>query len=146
MAIVLAIQKWRPYLLGRRFVVRTDQHSLKFLLEQHLVAEEHQRWLSKLLGYDFEIQYRPGIENKAADSLSRRDGPLQLATTVSGGVDTTTIQQEVSADNELSRIRSELSQGKKGPAGYTLEGQRLLFKGRFSHINTHTTYSARVSQ
>jgi hypothetical protein len=33
-ALVTAIQKWMPYLLRQSFVVKTDQHSLKFLLEQ----------------------------------------------------------------------------------------------------------------
>jgi len=34
MAVVLAVEKWRPYLLGRHFIIKTDHFSLKFLMEQ----------------------------------------------------------------------------------------------------------------
>lgn len=46
MAIVIAIQKWRLYLLGRHFMVHTDQKSLRFLTEQRIMGEEQQKWIS----------------------------------------------------------------------------------------------------
>lgn len=63
MAILFAIQKWRSYLLERHFVVRTNQKSLNFLLEQCVIAGEYQRWIAKLWGYDFHIEYKRGREN-----------------------------------------------------------------------------------
>jgi hypothetical protein len=74
LAIVVVVQLWRPYLLGRKFVIQTDQRSLKYLLEQRITTPEQQKWVSKLLGYDYEIVYKLGKENSAADALSRMTG------------------------------------------------------------------------
>jgi hypothetical protein len=71
LAIVKAIRKWRHYLLGKPFIVRTDHKSLKYLLEQRITTPAQTRWLPKLLGYDYTIKYKKGVENQAANSLSR---------------------------------------------------------------------------
>lgn len=58
MALVLAVQHWRPYWMGRCFVVHTGQRSLKHLLAQALTTPAQQNWAAKLLGFDFEIVYK----------------------------------------------------------------------------------------
>jgi hypothetical protein len=73
LALVMAVQKWWPYLLGRHFVVRSDQHSLKYLWSQKISTTAQQRWLYKLMGFDFSIEYKKGKENTVADALSQRD-------------------------------------------------------------------------
>ena len=64
MEILHALKKWRPYLMERHFKVKIDHDSLKHFLEQ---------WVTKILGYDFEIIYRKGKLNVVADALSRKD-------------------------------------------------------------------------
>lgn len=80
LAVLEAIRLWRPYLIGRRFKIITDQRSLQFLLEQRITTPEQQKWIAKLVGFDYEIVYRPGRENSAADALSRRKPTKTLAT------------------------------------------------------------------
>ena len=51
LALVVVVKKWRPYLLGRPFVIKTDHQSLKYLLEQRVGTLAQQKWITKLLGY-----------------------------------------------------------------------------------------------
>lgn len=72
-AIVEAVQKWRQYLLGREFVIRSDQKSLKELLLQVVQTPDQQLYVLKLMEYKFTIEYKKGSLNKVADALSRRE-------------------------------------------------------------------------
>ncbi|MCH83560.1 hypothetical protein A2U01_0004386, partial [Trifolium medium] len=55
MALVLCIQHWRHYLMGKQFTVFTDHKSLKHFLQQRITSPDQQGWLAKLLGYQFEV-------------------------------------------------------------------------------------------
>lgn len=70
-AITQSVSKWRHYLLGRHFIIKTDHRSLKNLLTQVIQTPEQQVFLCKLLGYDFTINYKSGKYNQVADALSR---------------------------------------------------------------------------
>lgn len=70
-ALVLTVQKWWPYLLSRKFIVRTDHRSLKDLWTQKITTITQQRWLYKLVGFDFEIEYKKWGDNVVADTLSK---------------------------------------------------------------------------
>jgi hypothetical protein len=67
--LVQSVHHWHPYLCP--FVVRTDHRSLRFLLDQRLTTIPQHQWASKLLGYDFVVEYRLGPLNVVADALSR---------------------------------------------------------------------------
>lgn len=71
LAVLMAIQKWRNYLSGHKFIIRTDQQALKHLLDQRSISPVQQKWITKLLGLDYVIHYRKGTENRSADALSR---------------------------------------------------------------------------
>jgi hypothetical protein len=70
LVLVTSVQTWRPYLLGHCFVVRMDHRSLKFLWDRTIATKAQQKWLLKLMGYDFLIEYKKGHDNRAVDTLS----------------------------------------------------------------------------
>ncbi|KAL9970389.1 hypothetical protein ACROYT_G022754 [Oculina patagonica] len=72
LALVTYIDHFRYYLLGRRFRVRTDHHSLTWLMSFKEPQGQVARWLERLQEYDYEVTYRPGKQHCNADALSRR--------------------------------------------------------------------------
>ncbi|WOH08030.1 hypothetical protein DCAR_0727466 [Daucus carota subsp. sativus] len=109
-AICLAVQKWRHYLMGRHFVIRTDQQSLRFITQQREVNADYQKWVTKLLGFDFEVQYKPGASNRVADALSRKQvGEVTLQNLVCNTLLTTHGVQWTKLDQEGTDLKRSTS-------------------------------------
>lgn len=72
LAIMHALTKFRQYLVGSRFVVKTDHNNLRYFLGQKDLNDKEQKWISKIQAYDFDIEYVKGKNNVVADALSRR--------------------------------------------------------------------------
>ena len=62
-------EKFRDYLIGSKFTVLTDNNPLTYVHMSHLGMSQI-RWLSDLMLFDFDIKYRAGKTNQAADTLS----------------------------------------------------------------------------
>lgn len=71
LALIMAVEKWRPYLQRQEFTILTDHKSLAFLNEQNLHSEMQRKAMTRLMGLQFKIVYNKGKENAAADALSR---------------------------------------------------------------------------
>ena len=63
-------EKFRDYLIGSKFTVLTDNNPLTYVHTSCLGMSQI-RWLSNLMLFDFDIKYRVGKTNQAADALSR---------------------------------------------------------------------------
>lgn len=73
LACVWAVEKWRSYLWGRRFILRTDHQALTTLLATKGIGWAGMRvarWSARLLCFTYNVEYRPGSQNQAADCLS----------------------------------------------------------------------------
>jgi len=65
------VDKFHDYLFGNKFLVRTDNNPLTYILTTAKLDATGHRWVSELSNFDFCIKYRPGRQNKDADALSR---------------------------------------------------------------------------
>ncbi|GJV37588.1 putative reverse transcriptase domain-containing protein [Tanacetum coccineum] len=71
--VVFALNIWRHYLYGVKFIIYTDHRSLQYFLENKDPNMRQQRWLDLLKDYDCEIRYHPGKANMVVDALSQKE-------------------------------------------------------------------------
>ncbi|XP_078443745.1 uncharacterized protein LOC144713125 [Wolffia australiana] len=133
MAVVWAISKWKHYLMFNKFTIYTDQFSLRFLTDQKEVPIQYHRWVSKLLGYNFDIQYKAGKKNVVADALSRSH-PATLGECnsiyLTHWLDKLKLNHEVKRDPKLGKIFHDIESGLDQFPNYTIQQGLLLYKGK----------------
>ena len=75
LAVRYFIEYFRQYLLGSRFLVRSDHQALVWIFSLKEPRGKLARWLEVLSLYDFSIEYRPGRKQGHCDALPRCENP-----------------------------------------------------------------------
>ena len=71
-SVVYFLQHYKQYLLGRKFILRTDHAQLIWLCNFREPSGIIACWLSILGAYDYQVVYRPGRLHVNANTLSRK--------------------------------------------------------------------------
>ena len=71
LALVYFTKYFQEYLIGRKFLVRTDHSSLRWLQQFKDPDGQVYRWLEQLSKFDFDIELRKGAKHTNADYMSR---------------------------------------------------------------------------
>lgn len=85
------------------------------------------------MGYDFEIQFRPGKTNNVADSLSRHPDFASIsvnALILQQGLDWTQLYAEIRSDPVLCQLRKNIEAAGGTLSHYTLAHDLILYKSR----------------
>ena len=69
-------EQFREYLQYQPFLVRTDNNPLTYVMMTPNLGAVGHRWVAAMAGYNFEIEYIRGMDNKVTDTLSHVGGQL----------------------------------------------------------------------
>ena len=130
LAILAAVKRWHAYLMGRRFQIKTDHYSLKFLLDQKANTPAQQAWIVKMMGYDYEVSFRKGSTNTVADALSRKpQGSFYAISTITSDL-LQQIKQTWVSDASLIHLIHKLTKSPHKPSKYSWSDGQLRRRGR----------------
>jgi hypothetical protein len=138
LAILFAVEQWRPYLQQGEFIIKTDQQSLTHLDDQRLSTPWQQKAFTKLMGLQFRITYRQGTDNRVAAALSRRpnmDQDIAEDQLNNMAISSVTpdwlsqVTQGYESDENSKKLFNHLATG-GSKEHYTLSQGIIRFKGR----------------
>jgi len=93
---------------------------------------DQQNWTAKLLGYCFDILYKPGLKNKGVDALSRMHDSMAFESMVhypewEGNKE---VIDEVHRDAMLQKIIADLKEGLPTKPGFSYRNGVLYYEDR----------------
>ncbi len=110
LAVIWALEHFRPYIEGLHVTVFTDHSSLKWLMSRPNPSGRLARWSLRLQDFDSSIVHKPGERNKVPNALSRnplpaQDTPMDLLPSyaVIGGLDLHALPPVMLADRSHVR-------------------------------------------
>jgi hypothetical protein len=101
-------------------------------MAQIIQTPEQQFYLAKLLGYSYEIVYKPGAHNRVADALSRvHEVPPQCLTiTVPHWDFIQQLKQSFMVDEKLQELMTQVQESPSSHPGFQVINGLLYFRGK----------------
>ena len=124
LAIMHALAKFRQYLVGSKFIVKTNHNSLRHFLGQQNLNDRQQKWVSKLQSYDFDISFVKGSQNIVADALSRQPHLSSMAEVSEDW------SHLIVAEYAKDSWASSIIDGSLHDNRYTVVNDLIIYKGR----------------
>ncbi|RXN02216.1 Transposon Ty3-I Gag-Pol poly [Labeo rohita] len=110
LAVIWALEHFRPYIEGLHVTIFTDHSGLKWLMSRPNPTGRLARWSLRLQDFDFDVVHKPGSRNKVPDALSRNPvtddvPPMDLLPdyAVIGGLDLRTLSSVTLTDRSHVR-------------------------------------------
>ncbi|GKA00849.1 putative nucleotidyltransferase, ribonuclease H [Tanacetum coccineum] len=137
-AVVQVVKHWRHYLFHKEFVLFTEHDSVRHIRTQDKVSHKHGRWLAFIEKFTFVVKHKTGVQNRAADALSRRSNLLVSMQVDVPGLDL--IREQLTLDPYFSIVLQDVQSGQKLDFnihdGFLFKGNQLCISDTNLHLKT----------